>query len=114
LPPPKFVHGEEDRRGQAVMSMVCQGCILSGGQVRNSILSPSVRVNSYSQIDESLLFHGVEVGRYCRIRRAIVDKGVRLPQNTTIGYDPDEDRARGYTVSEGGVVVVPRAEQPGG
>ncbi|MFQ3651669.1 MAG: glucose-1-phosphate adenylyltransferase [Gemmataceae bacterium] len=110
LPPPKFVHSELDRRGEAVMSMVCQGCILSGGSVRHSILSPAVHVHSYASIEDSLLFHGVEVGRHCRLRRVIVDKGVVLPPHTTIGYDHDADRARGYYVSEQGIVVVPRAE----
>jgi glucose-1-phosphate adenylyltransferase len=110
LPPPKFVHSEQDRRGEAVMSMVCQGCILSGGSVRHSILSPSVRVNSYAQVEDSILFAGVTVGRRCRLRRVIVDKGVQLPQNTVIGHDHAHDRARGYVVSEQGVVVVPRAE----
>jgi glucose-1-phosphate adenylyltransferase len=110
LPPPKFVHSEHDRRGEAVMSMVCQGCILSGGSVRHSILSPGVRVHSYATIEDSLLFHGVEVGRHCRLRRAIVDKGVVLPPHTTIGHDHEADRARGFFVSDQGIVVVPRAE----
>ncbi|NBO92707.1 MAG: glucose-1-phosphate adenylyltransferase [Planctomycetia bacterium] len=110
LPPPKFVHSERDRRGEAIMSMVCQGCILSGGSVRHSILSPNVRINSYAQVEDCLLFADVEVGRRCRLRRVIVDKGVKLPQNTTIGYDREHDRARGYAVSESGVVVVPRAD----
>jgi glucose-1-phosphate adenylyltransferase len=109
LPPPKFVHSELERRGEAVMSMVCQGCIISGS-VRHSILSPGVRVHSYASIEECLLFHGVEVGRHARLRRVIVDKGVVLPAHTTIGYDHDADRARGYVASEQGVVVVPRAE----
>jgi glucose-1-phosphate adenylyltransferase len=109
LPPPKFVHSEPERRGEAVMSMVCQGCIVSGS-VRHSILSPGVRVHSYASIEESLLFHGVEVGRHARLRRVIVDKGVQLPPHTVIGYDNEADRNRGFVVSEQGVVVVPRAE----
>jgi glucose-1-phosphate adenylyltransferase len=112
LPPPKFVHSEFDRRGEALMSLVCQGCIISGGSVRNSILSPGVRVHSYAQVDGAILLDGVEVGRHCRIRRAIVDKDVKLPQNTTIGYDHDHDRARGLLVTESGIVVVPKGEPP--
>jgi glucose-1-phosphate adenylyltransferase len=112
LPPPKFVHTEGDRRGEALMSMVCQGCIVSGGQVRYSILSPNVRVNSYAQVEASILFDGVDVGRHCRIRRAIVDKDARIPQNTTIGYDLEHDRQRGFTVTEQGVVVIAKAELP--
>jgi glucose-1-phosphate adenylyltransferase len=112
LPPPKFVHNDSDRRGEALDSMVCQGCILSGGRVRRSILSPNVRVNSYASVDDSILLDGVDVGRYCRIRRAIVDKDVKIPQNTVIGYDLGEDRRRGFQVTEQGVVVIAKAELP--
>jgi glucose-1-phosphate adenylyltransferase len=112
LPPPKFVHSDPGRRGEALMSMVCQGCIISGAQVRHSILSPNVRVNSYAQVDDSILFDGVDVGRHCRIRRAIIDKDVKIPQNTTIGYDLDHDRKRGFAVSEQGIVVIAKAELP--
>jgi glucose-1-phosphate adenylyltransferase len=112
LPPPKFVHSDPDRRGESLMSMVCQGCIVSGGRVRHSILSPNVRVNSYALVESSLLFDGVEVGRHCRLRRAIVDKDVKIPQNTTIGHDLEHDRKRGFTVTEQGVVVIAKAELP--
>jgi glucose-1-phosphate adenylyltransferase len=116
-PPPKFVFSVDGpaghaRRGEAHDSIVCTGCIVSGGQVHRSILSPRVRVNSYAVVDDSILFDGVDVGRYCRIRRAIVDKEVRLPPYTVIGYDLDFDRRRGFTVTEGGIVVVPKAEPP--
>ena len=116
LPPPKFVFNdgpwEHARRGEAHDSMVCQGCIISGGHVRRSILSPNVRVNSYAFVEDSILFDGVDVGRHCRIRRAIIDKDVKIPQNTTIGYDLDHDRQRGFTVTEQGVVVIAKAELP--
>lgn len=117
LPPPKFVFSDEGyrehaRRGEAHDSMVCQGCIISGGHVRRSVLSPSVRVNSYAQVDNSILFEGVDVGRHCRIRKAIIDKGVKIPANTTIGYDLEQDKQRGFGVSEGGVVVIAKAELP--
>jgi glucose-1-phosphate adenylyltransferase len=92
--------------------MVCQGCILSGGHVRRSILSPNVRVNSFAQVDSSILFEGVDVGRHSRIRRAIIDKDVKIPPNSTIGYDLDHDRRRGFTVSDQGVVVIAKAELP--
>jgi glucose-1-phosphate adenylyltransferase len=115
LPPPKFVFRDEGsaetaRRGEAHDSMVCQGCIISGGHVRKSILSPNVRVNSYSVVENSILFDGVDVGRHCRIRKAIIDKEVKIPQNSTIGYDLNHDRARGFTVTEQGVVVIAKAE----
>jgi glucose-1-phosphate adenylyltransferase len=108
-PPAKFVFADEEgqRRGVAIDSMVSEGCIISGGHVERSILSPRVRVNSYAQVTESILFDGVEVGRHARIRRAIIDKGVVVPPGMTIGCHPAEDRRR-FTVSEGGVVVVPK------
>src|SRR5437868_15500395 len=96
-PPPKFVFGDSGpagvaRRGEAHDSMVCQGCIVSGGHVRHSILSPGVRVNSYAMVEDSILFDRVEVGRYSRVRRAIIDKDVRIPPHATIGYDLEGDR----------------------
>jgi glucose-1-phosphate adenylyltransferase len=117
LPPPKFVFTGEGppghaRRGEALDSIVCPGSIVSGGQVRRSILSPRVRVNSYAVVEDSILLDGVDVGRYCRIRRAIIDKDVKLPPYTVLGYDPDFDRRRGFLVTDQGVVVVPKAEPP--
>ena len=103
---------DQARRGEAHDSMVCQGCIISGGHVRRSILSPNVRVNSYAVVENSILFDGVDVGRHCRIRRAIIDKDVKIPPNTTIGYDLEHDRQRGFTVTEQGVVVIAKAELP--
>ncbi len=116
LPPPKFVFcdqgGDNARRGEAHDSMVCQGCIVSGGHVRRSILSTNVRINSFSMVENSILFDGVDVGRYCRIRNAIIDKEVHIPQHSTIGYDLNHDRQRGFLVTEGGVVVIAKAELP--
>ena len=117
LPPPKFVFSDEGpaeraRRGEAHDSMVCQGCILSGGHVRRSVLAPNVRVNSYAVVDSSLLFDGVEVGRHCKIRKTIIDKDVKIPPHTTIGYNLDHDRQRGFTVTDQGVVVIAKAELP--
>jgi glucose-1-phosphate adenylyltransferase len=117
LPPPKFVfsdegHREHARRGEAHDSMVCQGCIISGGHVRRSILSPNVRVNSYALVENSILFDGVDVGRHSRVRRAIIDKDVKIPPHTTVGYDLEHDKARGFTVTEQGVVVIAKAELP--
>ncbi|MEO6027950.1 MAG: glucose-1-phosphate adenylyltransferase, partial [Candidatus Binatia bacterium] len=108
-PPAKFVFADEEgqRRGVAIDSMVSEGCIISGGHVERSILSPRVRVNSYAQVQESILFDGVEVGRHARVRRAIIDKGVVVPPGMTIGYEPAEDRRR-FTISDGGIVVVPK------
>lgn len=112
LPPPKFVFNDlppsTPRIGHAMDSMVCSGTIVSGGTVERSILSPEVRINSYSSVSDSILFDGVEVGRHCRVQRAIIDKGVRLPDGIRIGYDREEDLARGLTVTERGIVAVAR------
>ena len=75
-PPPKFVFAAQERRGYALDSIVCLGSIVSGGQVRRSILGPTTRVNSYAQVEDSILFDGVDIGRHAQIRRAIIDKGV--------------------------------------
>jgi len=114
LPPPKFVFGSEDdspRRGEALDSIVCQGAIVSGGFVARSILGPNVRINSYASVEDTILFDSVEVGRRCRIRRAIVDKGVRIPPETEIGYDRAADADRGLTITESGLVVIAREEE---
>ncbi len=113
LPPPKFVfgsHGPVDRQGCALDSIVCQGTVVSGGRVERSILGPQVRVNSYARVQDSIVFQDVDIGRKAKIRRAIIDKGVSIPPNVEIGYDLDQDRARGFTVSPGGVVVIAKAD----
>lgn len=106
-PPAKFVFAQEGRRmGLAVDSVVSAGCIVSGGRIMHSVLSPGVRVNSYCEIEYSILLPGAEVGRYSRIRRAIINTGVKIPDSSVIGMDPEVDRANGYTVTEGGITVV--------
>lgn len=106
-PPAKFVFAQEGRRmGIAIDSIVSPGCIVSGGRVLRSVLSPGVRVNSYCEVEQCILMSNVQVGRYSRLRNTIVDAGVVIPESTVIGFDLKEDRARGYTVSENGVVVV--------
>jgi glucose-1-phosphate adenylyltransferase len=107
-PPAKFVFAQEEkggRLGTALDSIVAPGCILSGGRVRNSVLSPNVRVNSYTEVVDSILMENVDVGRHCRIRRAIIDKDVLVPPGTEIGYDPDADRKR-FHVTDSGIVVI--------
>jgi glucose-1-phosphate adenylyltransferase len=109
-PPPKFVFSDKEsdfeRCGRATDSIVCQGSIVSGGQVERSILGPNVRINSYAHVEDSIVYEGVDVGRHCRIRRAIIDKGIRIPPGARIGYDLEEDRAHGFTVSPQGIVVI--------
>ncbi len=107
-PPAKFVFAVEGRRmGVAMDSIVAAGCIVSGGRVTRSILSPGVRVNSYCEIDSCILMANSEIGRYSRLTRTIVPAGVVVPENTIIGFDLEQDRARGYTVTDSGVVVLP-------
>ena len=113
FPPPKFVFAEQGpnaRRGQALDSIVCQGSIVSGGQVERSILGTNTRINSFAHVQDSILLDGVDIGRRARVRRAIIDKGVHIPPGTEIGYDAEHDRARGFTVSDGGVVVIAKAD----
>ena len=107
-PPAKFVFAdrESNRMGIATDSLVSSGCIISGGHIDRCVLGPRVRINSYSTVSESMLFEDVEVGRHCRVRRAIVDRGVRIPPNTSIGYEPEKDRARGITLCPEGISVV--------
>jgi len=108
-PPAKFVFSDPggQRVGLATDSLVAMGCIVSGGRLHRSVLSPRVRVNSYSFVEESVIFEAVEVGRHARVRRAILDKGVVVGEGEEIGYDPERDRARGFNVTEGGITVVP-------
>ena len=106
-PPAKFVFAQEGRRmGVAVDSIVSSGCIVSGGRVMHSVLSPGVRVNSYCEVEYSILMPGVEIGRYSRIRRAILNTGVKIPESSVIGFDTEADRAKGYTVTDTGIAVV--------
>jgi glucose-1-phosphate adenylyltransferase len=106
-PPAKFVFAQEGRRmGVAIDSVVSAGCIVSGGRVLNSVLSPGVRVNSYCEVEQSILMPRVEIGRYSRIRHTIVNTGVKIPENSIIGFDLEADCASGYHVTESGIVVV--------
>lgn len=104
--------GEEiaGRVGLALDSLVAGGCIVSGGRVQRSILSPNVRINSYSQVYDSILMEGVNVGRHAKIKRAIIDKDVTIPQGMVIGYNVEEDRRKFY-VSESGIVVVAKGTE---
>jgi glucose-1-phosphate adenylyltransferase len=109
LPPAKFVFDEDGRRGHALDSMVCAGVVLSGGVARRSVLSPGVHLHSYAEVEDSILMNGADVGRNAVVRRAILDKDVRIAPGAEIGVDPEADRER-FTVSAGGVVVIPKGE----
>ena len=108
LPPAKFIWEEGDRVGMATNSMVSEGCIISGGSISRCVLSPQVRINSFSNVTDSILMENVNVGRYCEIKKAIIDKNVDIPPYTKIGVDLEEDKRRGFLVSAGGVTVVPK------
>ena len=111
LPPAKFVFEEEGRVGSAVNSLVSQGVIVAGGSVRRSIVSPGVRVRDSAEVDASVLMHGVDVGAGAVVRNAILDKNVVVWPGATIGVDPAADKARGFTLTDSGIVVIGKGEQ---
>lgn len=106
LPPAKFVFDDDDRRGIAVDSMVSGGCVISGSKVRHSLLFSSVRVNSYSLVEDSVLLPNVEIGRNCRIRGAVIDRWCKIDEGTVIGYDRAADEAAGFHVTERGITLI--------
>lgn len=112
-PPPKFVFsnsGNGGRAGTAIDSLACQGCVVAGGLVERSVLSPYVKVHHGAHVEDSMLFDRVEVGANARVRRAIIDKGVRIPAGATIGIDHELDRRRGFVVTQNGIVVVAKGD----
>jgi glucose-1-phosphate adenylyltransferase len=111
-PPAKFVFADEGRRcGHALDSIISAGCIISGSRVSGSVLCPNVRVHSFCDVDQSILMPGVRVGRHARIRGAIIDRDVFIPRAARIGYNEEEDRRR-HTVTDNGVVVVTKDDEP--
>jgi glucose-1-phosphate adenylyltransferase len=111
LPPAKFVHSEPGRVGTAIDSLVSQGVIVSGASVRKSILSPGARLHSRAEVEASVLMHNVDVGQGAVVRNAILDKNVVVWPGAKVGVDPDHDRARGFTVTDSGIVVLGKGEQ---
>ena len=105
VPPAKFIHDEDGRRGSAVSSMVAGGCIVSGTDVRNSVLFTQVHTNSYAQLDHVVALPYVNVGRHARLSNAVIDRGVRVPEGLVVGEDPEAD-ARFFRVSPGGVTLI--------
>jgi glucose-1-phosphate adenylyltransferase len=110
-PPAKFTFDDEDRRGEAIDSVVSGGCILSGGKVRNSVLGRGVKVHAGALIEDSVILDNCDIGRRAKIRRAILDKNVGVLPGSTIGYDLEADR-RHYHVTETGIVVVEGNRSP--
>ena len=113
FPPLKTVHSGDvvsGRVGLALDSLISGGCVVSGGRVQRSILSPNVRINSYSEVYDSILMEGVNVGRYAKIKKAIIDKDVNIPQGAVIGYDLEEDKKK-FHLTESGIVVVAKGTE---
>lgn len=107
FPPAKTVSHEGERVGRNLNSLICDGCIISGGLVERSLLGPNVKVNSYSYVTDSIIFNNCNIGRHARVRRAIIDKNVTVPEGYEIGFDLDGDKKK-FTVTESGIVVIPK------
>jgi glucose-1-phosphate adenylyltransferase len=110
-PPAKFVHDDGDRVGRALDSLVSNGVVVSGGLVRESVLSPGVRVNSWATVERSVILHHTVIGRHAVVKDAIIDKNVVVPEHAVVGVDKEHDRARGFAVSEGGITVVGKGQE---
>jgi glucose-1-phosphate adenylyltransferase len=110
LPAAKFVHNAEGRVGQAIQSIVCEGTIISGSTVIDSVVGRACRINSYAEVHSSILFDDVDIGRGARVRRCIIDKHVQIPANDVIGYNRDDDAKR-FHVTESGIVVIAKHQR---
>jgi len=110
-PPAKFVHDSGDRLGRAINSLVSNGVVVSGGLVRECVLSPGARVNSWATVERSIVLHNTIIGRHALVRDAILDKNVTVPEGVQVGVDKDHDKARGFVVSEGGITVVGKGQK---
>jgi glucose-1-phosphate adenylyltransferase len=109
-PPAKFVHEDGDRAGRAFNSVISNGVIVSGGLVRESVLSPGVQIDSWAQVERSVILHNTRVGRHAVVRNAILDKNVAVLAGATVGVDKEHDQARGFVVSAGGITVVGKGQ----
>jgi glucose-1-phosphate adenylyltransferase len=109
-PPAKFVHDDGDRVGHAINSVISNGAVVSGGLVRNSVLSPGARVDSWARVERSVIMHNSRVRRHAVVENAILDKNVVIAEGATVGVDKEHDRARGLVVSDGGITVIGKGQ----
>jgi glucose-1-phosphate adenylyltransferase len=109
-PPAKFVHDSGNRVGRAIDSLVSNGVIISGGLVREAVLSPGVRVNSWARVERAVILNNTIIGRHAVIENAILDKNVVIPEGVVIGVDKEHDRERGFAVSDDGITVVGKSQ----
>jgi glucose-1-phosphate adenylyltransferase len=109
-PPAKFVHGWQGTYGHAVNSIISSGTVVSGALVEKSVVSPNVRLDSWAHVSESVLMDGARIGRHAVVQRAIIDKFVEVPDDARVGVDAEEDRARGFTVTESGITIVGKGQ----
>ncbi|MDJ0698901.1 MAG: glucose-1-phosphate adenylyltransferase [Woeseiaceae bacterium] len=105
-PPAKFVFDDPDRRGEAIQSMVAGGCVISGAHVRHSLLFSNCHAHSRAEITDSVVLPDVRIGERARIHKAIIDRGCKIEEGMIIGIDHDDDRARGFRVTDKGVTLV--------
>ncbi len=105
LPPAKFVHDEESRRGKAINSLVSGGCIVSGAHISNSVLFSNVLVRSYARVDQAVVLPDVDIGRYCRLSKVVIDRRCTLPEGLVVGEDAAEDARRFHRTDEGVVLI---------
>ncbi len=105
LPPAKFIFDNDDRRGQAIDSMVSGGCVISGATVRRSVLFSNVKVNSYATLEDAVVLPDVLIGRHARLKKVVIDKGCIIPDGLEVGFDRERD-AKSFHVSPGGVTMI--------
>ncbi|WP_417255848.1 glucose-1-phosphate adenylyltransferase [Celeribacter halophilus] len=104
-PPAKFIHDRPDRRGSAVSSMVSGGCIISGTEIRESLLFTHVKTNSYSSLEGAVVLPNAYIARHCQLKNVVIDRGVHIPEGLVVGQDPEVD-ARWFSVSPGGITLI--------